>query len=138
MSCRCVLVLVLCRVALFRGVFVCGILAGLCVSVLGYRSDVLRLGRRYDLALSTQTGDRPTALAIIAARQSAGPLEPSGLAAAVKRLGLAVALRHAQPAQNPFARPVGEPGVQLEVDAEHGETVWTELTEFTELELPSN
>jgi heptosyltransferase-3 len=48
----------------------------------------LRLGRRYDLALSTQTGDRPTALAIIAARQSAGPLEPSGLAAAVKRLGL--------------------------------------------------
>jgi heptosyltransferase III len=47
-----------------------------------------RLGRRYDLALSTQTGDRPTTLAFIAGRQSAGPVEASGFAAAVKRLGL--------------------------------------------------
>jgi heptosyltransferase-3 len=48
----------------------------------------LRLGRRYDLALSTQTGDRPTAFAVIAGRQSVGPLEPSGFAAAVKRIAL--------------------------------------------------
>jgi heptosyltransferase-3 len=51
-------------------------------------SLMLRIGRRYDLALSTQTGDRPTALAVIAGRQSAGPLEAHGLAAAVKRLAL--------------------------------------------------
>jgi len=49
---------------------------------------VRRLGRRYDLALSTQTGDRPTALAVIAGRQSAGPLEADGFAAKVKRLAL--------------------------------------------------
>jgi len=47
-----------------------------------------RIARRYDLALSTQTGDRPTALAFVAGRQSAGPIEASGFAAAVKRLGL--------------------------------------------------
>ena len=47
-----------------------------------------RLARRYDLALSTQTGDRPTMLAWIAGRQSAGPVEPDGLAASVKRLAL--------------------------------------------------
>jgi heptosyltransferase III len=47
-----------------------------------------RIARRYDLALSTQTGDRPTALAFIAGRQSAGVLEATGLVAAVKRLGL--------------------------------------------------
>jgi heptosyltransferase-3 len=47
-----------------------------------------RIWRRYDLALSTQTGDRPTALAWIAGRQSAGPLEADGFAAAVKRLAL--------------------------------------------------
>ncbi len=49
---------------------------------------MLRLGKRYDLALSTQTGDRPTLLAVIAGRQSAGPVEARGLAAAVKRLAL--------------------------------------------------
>ncbi len=47
-----------------------------------------RLTRRYDVALSTQTGDRPTILAWIAGRQSAGPLEPNGLFATVKRLAL--------------------------------------------------
>ena len=49
---------------------------------------IRRLARRYDLALSTQTGDRPTTLAWIAGRQSAGPLEPKGFSATVKRLAL--------------------------------------------------
>ncbi|HYA04620.1 MAG TPA: glycosyltransferase family 9 protein [Xanthobacteraceae bacterium] len=49
---------------------------------------MLRLLKRYDLALSTQTGDRPTVLAIVAGRQSAGPVEAAGLAAAIKRLAL--------------------------------------------------
>ncbi len=48
-----------------------------------------RLWRHYDLALSTQTGDRPTFLARIAGRQSAGPLEARGLSATVKRFALA-------------------------------------------------
>jgi heptosyltransferase-3 len=47
-----------------------------------------RLFKRYDLALSTQTGDRPTLLAAIAGRQSAGPVQADGLGAAVKRLAL--------------------------------------------------
>lgn len=47
-----------------------------------------RLARRYDVALSTQSGDRPTMLAWIASRQSAGPIEPNGLSATVKRLAL--------------------------------------------------
>jgi heptosyltransferase-3 len=45
----------------------------------------LRLWRRYDLALSAQTGDRPTMLAWIAGRQSAGLVEADGTAAAAKR-----------------------------------------------------
>jgi heptosyltransferase-3 len=49
---------------------------------------MFRLRRRYDLALTTQTGDRPTALAVIAGRRSAGPIEASGLAAGAKRLAL--------------------------------------------------
>lgn len=48
----------------------------------------LRLWRRYDLALSVQTGDRPTALAWIAGRQCGGPVEAAGFAAAVKRFAL--------------------------------------------------
>jgi len=44
-----------------------------------------RLIRRYDLALTTQTGDRPTALAVIAGRQSAGPLDAGRASAAIKR-----------------------------------------------------
>ena len=51
-------------------------------------SLIARLFRRYDLALSTQTGDRPTALAVIAGRQSAGPIEAGGLASALKRFFL--------------------------------------------------
>jgi heptosyltransferase-3 len=47
-----------------------------------------RLWKRYDLALSTQTGDRPTALTWIAGRQSAGPVEADGLGATIKRLAL--------------------------------------------------
>lgn len=49
---------------------------------------IRRLARRYDLALSTQTGDRPTALAWIAGRRSAGPLEPNRFSATLKRLAL--------------------------------------------------
>jgi lipopolysaccharide heptosyltransferase III len=49
-----------------------------------------RLLRRYDLALSTQTGDRPIAWAWIAGRQSAGAIEESGIAAALKRLALSL------------------------------------------------
>jgi heptosyltransferase-3 len=47
-----------------------------------------RLCKRYDLALSTQTGDRPTFLAVVAGRQSAGLVEANGVAAAVKRFAL--------------------------------------------------
>jgi heptosyltransferase III len=47
-----------------------------------------RLAGRYDLALSTQTGDRPTALACIAGRQSAGLVEANGLSAVMKRFAL--------------------------------------------------
>ena len=49
-------------------------------------SLVLRIARRYDLALATQTGDRPIALAWIAGRQSAGPVEAD--AAVFKRFAL--------------------------------------------------
>jgi heptosyltransferase III len=47
-----------------------------------------KIAKRYDLALSTQTGDRPTFLACIAGRQSAGPIQAEGFGAAVKRLAL--------------------------------------------------
>ena len=47
-----------------------------------------RVWRRYDLALSTQTGDRPTTLAWLAGRHSAGPTESDGLAGTIKRLAL--------------------------------------------------
>jgi heptosyltransferase-3 len=49
---------------------------------------VMRLFRRYDLAVSVQTGDRPTALAVIAGRQTAGPVEPGRAISTVKRLVL--------------------------------------------------
>jgi heptosyltransferase-3 len=51
-------------------------------------SILRRVWRRYDLALSTQSGDRPTAFAVMAGRQSAGPVEGSGLVTAAKRAGL--------------------------------------------------
>jgi heptosyltransferase-3 len=44
-----------------------------------------RLWRRYHLAVSTQTGDRPTFFAWAAGRVSAGPVEGSGSGAALKR-----------------------------------------------------
>ena len=43
------------------------------------------LFRRYDLAVSAQTGDRPIAFAVMAGRHSVGPVEPEGLASAIKR-----------------------------------------------------
>lgn len=46
----------------------------------------LRLWRRYDLAISTQCGDRPTFFASIAGRVRVGPFEPS-LAGRLKRFG---------------------------------------------------
>jgi heptosyltransferase-3 len=52
-------------------------------------ADTLSLGarlfRRYDLAVSVQTGDRPIAFALIAGRHSVGPVEPEGLASTIKR-----------------------------------------------------
>ena len=57
-------------------------------SFLDALSLIARLFRRYDLALSTQTGDRPTALAVIAGRQNAGPVEAAGSASALKRFFL--------------------------------------------------
>jgi heptosyltransferase III len=53
-----------------------------------YLALLRRLARRYDLAVSTQTGDRPTTLTMIAGRQSAGPLDAGGASAAIKRLML--------------------------------------------------
>jgi heptosyltransferase-3 len=44
-----------------------------------------RLFRRYNLAVSAQTGDRPIAFALIAGRRSVGPLEPDRLASTIKR-----------------------------------------------------
>jgi heptosyltransferase-3 len=47
-----------------------------------------QLFQRYDLALSSQTGDRPTTLASIAGRQSVGPLDADGFSATLKSLAL--------------------------------------------------
>ncbi len=44
-----------------------------------------RLFRRYDLAVSAQTGDRPIAFSLLAGRRSVGPVEPTGAGSAVKR-----------------------------------------------------
>jgi heptosyltransferase III len=38
----------------------------------------LRLAKRYDLAVSTQTGDRPTLFALIAGRRHVGPIDGGG------------------------------------------------------------
>ena len=51
-----------------------------------------RLWRRYDLALSTQAGDRPTLFAWAAGRHSAGFVDPERLAVHVKRRALDVAV----------------------------------------------
>ena len=47
----------------------------------------LRLFRRYDLAVSTQSGDRPTTFALIAGRRSVGPVD-GGRRGALRRLVL--------------------------------------------------
>jgi heptosyltransferase III len=47
-----------------------------------------RLGRRYDLALSTQSGDRPSFFAWAAGRRSVGFVDAQGLAARIKWLAL--------------------------------------------------
>lgn len=47
-----------------------------------------RIARRYDLAVSTQTGDRPTALAVLAGRVSVGPVERNNLADKLKGFAL--------------------------------------------------
>jgi heptosyltransferase-3 len=47
----------------------------------------LRLFKRYDLAISTQSGDRPTAFALIAGRRNIGPVDPGGRGA-LRRLAL--------------------------------------------------
>lgn len=47
---------------------------------------VRSLWRRYDLALSTQAGDRPTLLAFAAGRRRAGFVEPERLNGRIKRL----------------------------------------------------
>jgi heptosyltransferase III len=49
---------------------------------------VRRVWRRYDLGVSTQTGDRPTYIAWAAAPNRVGPVEPGGTAARLKRLAL--------------------------------------------------
>ncbi|HEX3937206.1 MAG TPA: glycosyltransferase family 9 protein [Xanthobacteraceae bacterium] len=56
--------------------------AGQSLSLIG------RLFKRYDLALSAQTGDRPTLYTVMAGKRSAGPVEAGGAAAAIKRLML--------------------------------------------------
>ncbi len=47
-----------------------------------------------------------------------------GVELAVEHLRLAVALRHAEPAKDPLARPVREPRVHLEVNAQHIRRRW--------------
>ena len=46
-----------------------------------------KLARRYDLAVSTQSGDRPTAFALIAGRRHVGPVD-RGLRGALRKLAL--------------------------------------------------
>jgi len=47
-------------------------------------SLLARLFRRYDLAISTQSGDRPTLFAVLAGRRSAGLVEPHRLNGRIK------------------------------------------------------
>jgi heptosyltransferase III len=72
-----------------------GILAGnpdlagvITMPVRGTAALARTLWRRYDLAVSTQSGDRPTAFAWLAGRVSAGPVEPEGAMAWLKRRAL--------------------------------------------------
>jgi heptosyltransferase III len=54
-----------------------------------------KLWRRYDLAVSTQSGDRPTFFACVAAPHRIGPVSGTGLAAMVKRAALGRAVEPA-------------------------------------------
>jgi heptosyltransferase-3 len=56
-------------------------------SVLKGLALALRLARRYDLAVSTQSGDRPTAFALIAGRRQVGPID-GGRRGALRRFVL--------------------------------------------------
>lgn len=48
---------------------------------------MLRIARRYDLAVSTQSGDRPTAFALVAGQRHVGPID-AGRRGALRRLVL--------------------------------------------------
>ncbi len=50
-----------------------------------YRRLIVRTGRRYDLAISTQTGDRPITYAVLAARDRVAPVPQAGSRGAWKR-----------------------------------------------------
>jgi len=56
-----------------------------------------RLAKRYALAISTQTGDRPTFFAALAGRQSLAPVSGGNAMAAFKRL---IVTHHVRPAAN--------------------------------------
>jgi heptosyltransferase-3 len=71
-----------------------------------------RLWRRYDLALSTQAGDRPTLFAWAAGRRRAGFVDPDKLAVHVKRRALDVSVpvdpaRHRVPEVLRLAQALG-------------------------------
>ena len=51
-------------------------------------SLIARIWRRYDLAVSTQTGDRPVFFAFLSGTRRAGPVEPAGMMAHCKRVSL--------------------------------------------------
>ncbi len=77
-----------------------------------YWALLRRLLRRYDLALSTQTGDRPTMLAVVAGRYSVGPVEAERVSARVKRWALSRSLvadrrRHRIPEVLRLAEAIG-------------------------------
>jgi heptosyltransferase-3 len=54
-------------------------------SALASTALLARLFRRYDLAISTQPGDRPTLFAVLAGRRSAGLVEPHRFNGRIKR-----------------------------------------------------
>jgi heptosyltransferase-3 len=75
-----------------------------------------KLWRAYDLAISTQSGDRPTLLAWAAGRQSVGFVDASGLMATIKRAALdrpvpLVGGTHRVPEVLSLAESLGVPGV---------------------------
>src|ERR1051326_6916446 len=88
-----------------------------------------RLIRRYDLALTTQTGDRPTALQVVAGRQNAGPPDAGRSSAAIHRAvlvgrGLATAVVGA-PADRAYLDTVWG---DTDVGRLDGQLTWPELS----------